>query len=88
MPDYTITISTIEKKILEAWGINVQTWAENALLNKARKMADRTILLLSNINPKKLTDQEKVALLIELAAEHNITAGSLRTNEAIPEQGE
>lgn len=78
MPDYTITISTIEKKILEAYGINIQDWAEHAILNKARKMADRTIIKLSQYNPKAMTDQEKIALLIELAEEYNIQPGSLR----------
>jgi hypothetical protein len=66
VPDYTITISVIEKKILEAFGIDIQNWAENALYNKARKMADRAILILTDKNPDKMTKQQKIDLLIWL----------------------
>ena len=78
MPDYIITISVIEKKIMEAFGIDIQDWAKNALFNKVRKCGDQAIRILSQYRPETMSMEQKINLLITLNNTYDIQPGDLK----------
>ncbi len=62
----TLTITDDEQKVLESWlGVGgIETWLQNALLNKIRQRTDASILEHTVFNPKKMTIEDK---LVELS---------------------
>ena len=66
MKQYTVEISDGENRVLESWlggETEIQEWVQHALKNKARKRLDATIEEVTDRNPKKLTEQEKIDLI-------------------------
>jgi len=84
MPDITITISTIEQKLFEAYRIDPQAWADNAVLHKAGRLADRIILALTASNPAKLSQAEKIAVLTDLYNQGLLGPGSMNPPINVP----
>lgn len=63
-----ITISDDKKRILESvLGVGeIPGWLQHAIDNKCRKRIDSYILDLTNLNPKKMTEEEKLTELSEV----------------------
>lgn len=60
-----ITITDEDKELLDSWlGIDkAQSWLQHAIDNKIRQRVDASILELTDRNPKKMSKEEKMALL-------------------------
>jgi len=78
MPDIVVTISVTEKKLFEAFSIDEVEWISNLSMSKARKLADRVIYKLTDLNPQKMTQKEKVNKLTELYNAGLLEPGSMR----------
>ena len=67
--DITITISDEGKRVLESWlGVGeIQPWLQHAIDNKLRQRLDASIVASTNLNPKKLTAEQKIAELSAIA---------------------
>jgi len=67
--DITITISDEGKRVLESWlGVGeIQPWLQHAIDNKLRQRLDASIVESTNLNPKKLTAEQKIAELSAIA---------------------
>ncbi len=64
MPEYIVTISDEEDKVLKAHlGTAVQAWVQHALSEKARKCVNRVISEITAFNPKRISDIEKSDIL-------------------------
>lgn len=61
----TLTITEDEKKVLDSWlgEDKIQEWLQHALDNKIRQRVDASILELTDRNPSKLSQAEKLDLL-------------------------
>jgi len=66
MPDFIISLSTAEVRILKAWGTDIQAWIESSIRNKVRRRADEIIRIKTPYNPSKLTIVEKIAILKDI----------------------
>jgi hypothetical protein len=66
--DIIITISDDKKRVLESiLGIDkIQGWLQHAINNKCRKRIDAYILELTDLNPKKMTEDNKLAKLAKI----------------------
>ena len=63
--DITITMTDKEKEILESWmGVDtIELWLQHAIDNKIRQRIDASIEESTNLNPSKMTKEEKMTEL-------------------------
>lgn len=59
--DITVTIPDQAEEILESWlgKRQIQPWLQHAINDKLRRRLDATILEYTNLNPQKMTEEEK-----------------------------
>ena len=64
----TVTITDQEYEILESYlGVGmVQPWLQHCIDNKCRQRTDAAILEQTNLNPKRLTQEEKITELLKI----------------------
>ena len=63
--DITVTIPDEGQAVLESWlGVGqIKPWLQHAIDNKLRQRLDASIVASTNLNPKKLTAEQKIAEL-------------------------
>ena len=63
--DIICTITNEENKVLESWlGVGqIQPWLQHALDNKLRQRLDATIVEVTDKNPAKLSQEDKLPAL-------------------------
>ena len=63
--DILCTITDEENKVLESWlGVGqIQPWLQHALDNKLRQRLDATIIEVTDKNPAKLSQEDKLLAL-------------------------
>lgn len=75
MGQYIINLSDEEEKALLTDMISIQAWIDNAIHNKARQCIDKVVLEVSDKNPVKTKEKEKLKIVrdakIKSAAERN-----------------
>ena len=81
MKNFNITISDEEEKALLIYMVDVQAWIDNAIHNRARQAIDQIISENTNKQPKKLSTEERVLLVNELAP--GIKTAQQRLNEIL-----
>ena len=77
MGQYIVTLSEEEEKALLTDMISIQEWLDNAIHNKARQCIDVIVEQVSDKQPKKISEQEKLQIVklakvktaLEMAAE-------------------
>jgi hypothetical protein len=63
MGQYTITLTPEEEKALLTDMISIQDWVDNAIHNKARQCIDSIIEQVSDKQPKKISADERAAIV-------------------------
>jgi len=66
MAKYTITLQEEEEKALLSDVVSIQEWIENAVRNKVRQCMDAVIEEYTDKQAKKLSHDEKLALIKNL----------------------
>ena len=66
MANYNIEISEDNRKILHSDIVDIQKWLQNFVDNKIRQTCDNLIVEHTDRQPKKMTKDEKRALLKNL----------------------
>jgi len=66
--DIIVTLTDKEFEVLESWlGVGaVQPWIQRALDNKIRLRVDASILKHTNLNPQKMTKDDKLTKLSKI----------------------
>lgn len=81
--EYKIILSAEEEKALLTDMISIQEWIENAIKNKARQCIDLIVEQVSDKQPKKISINEKLAIVrdakVESAAERQKRLEAERT---------
>lgn len=88
--DYTITLTTAQQKALEYVAVDVQSWIENAALNRARLSTDEICQLYTNYkleNNQAITATNKDDMVLAAYSENLIvTAAQAEANrENVPQ---
>lgn len=63
MKQFSIEITDEEFKVLEATILDIQAWAQHALKDKARKCIDRLIDEYSPVNPRLMSESDKLSFI-------------------------
>ncbi len=82
MPEYTITVTDEEDKVLKTELPDPQGWAQHALKNKARKITDRIIEANTDRQPKKVPVEEKASLIRDMTLETRVARDARELAEA------
>uniref|UniRef100_A0A6H1ZIX6 Uncharacterized protein n=1 Tax=viral metagenome TaxID=1070528 RepID=A0A6H1ZIX6_9ZZZZ len=70
--DYTVTLSDGEEKALLTDMVSIQDWLDNAIHNKARQCIDNIVEQVSDKQPKKIPEPEKLEILRKAKVESAI----------------
>ena len=77
--DYTITLTTAQQKALEYVAVDVQSWIENAALNRARISIDEICQLYTNYkleNNQAITATNKDDMVLAAYSENLIVTAA------------
>lgn len=66
MPTISFSITDIEQTILIHVMPNPLEWISNSIRNKARNEANRLILSNTDLNPLKLSDQQRIQTISDM----------------------
>ena len=63
--NYTVELTEDEVRVLDSWigEDQIQPWLQHAIKNKARQRIDASIMETTDRNPKKMTEEAKLALI-------------------------
>lgn len=63
MVTYSVTITDEQDRVLRSWLVDPQAWLTHAFLNKVRQRVDAVIVEETDLNVKKLTEEEKMDII-------------------------
>jgi len=69
MPEFIVTVSDDELKALKSNVYDFQIWIQNAASEKARRVINRLVEEHTNLNYKKISKEEKEAVVHDLTLE-------------------
>ena len=69
MKTYQVTISDERAKAIEAHIESISEWLQHAIDNKGRQCEDRIVEIISDKQPKKMAEGEKLAIIQSIEIE-------------------